>query len=105
MRSYGTNQDGILSETTYFLTTSATATATLTSSRAALESQIGPTMTALLGVSTGNLLVLKNPPILKTGIGIGLLRQPESFEPTTNASAEFEYFGGHLIDSLRACRA
>jgi hypothetical protein len=96
----GLYQDGTLSEATYFLTTSATATATLASSRAALESQLGPTMTALLGVSTGNLLVLKNPPVLKTGIGIGLLRRPESFEPMAKDSAEFEYFGAHLIDSL-----
>jgi hypothetical protein len=45
-------------------------------------------------------LVVKNPPVLKTPIGEGLLRRPESFEPTAAENADFERFGSQLIDSL-----
>jgi len=98
----GLYQDGTLRETTHFLTTSATAAATLNTSRTSLTSQLRPTIDALLAASTGNVLVLKNLPILKSGIGIGLLRRRDSFEPSTDENSSVEKFGGQLIDSLRS---
>ncbi len=92
-------QDGTLRGATHFLTTSADADATLASSRLALRAELQPTIEALLAAGS-HVLVVKNPPVLKTPIGEGLLRRPESFEPTAAENADFERFGSQLIDSL-----
>jgi peptidoglycan/LPS O-acetylase OafA/YrhL len=92
-------QDGTLREATHFLTTSPDGIATRETSRAAMSSELRPTIDALLRTGA-HVLLVKNPPVLKTTIGEGLLRRPDSFEPSAAENAEFERFGSQLIDSL-----
>jgi hypothetical protein len=99
MYANGWLQDGQLREATHFLTTSTDGTATLETSRAAMQSQLRPTVEALLKTGA-HVLVVKNPPVLKTTIGEGLLRRPDTFEPSAAENAEFEQFGSQLVDSL-----
>jgi peptidoglycan/LPS O-acetylase OafA/YrhL len=96
----GWYQDGTLREATHFLTTSATDAATVATSRAALESQLAPTADALTRVASGRVLFIKSLPILKAGIGVGLMRRPDSFEPTASENAEWERFSSTALATL-----
>jgi peptidoglycan/LPS O-acetylase OafA/YrhL len=102
MYANGWYQDGTLRDATHFVTTSATEPATLATSRAALASEMGPTVDALLGASTGTVLLIKSPPVLKSGIGVGLLRRRDSFEPTAQENRAAEEFASRMIDGMAA---
>jgi peptidoglycan/LPS O-acetylase OafA/YrhL len=93
---------GSLQPATHFVTTSERGSATLDSSRAALSGQFAPTMHALLSAFSGELLVVKPMPLLRTEIGEGLLRRPGSFEPTTAEHRQVNQLGAGLIDTLAA---
>jgi peptidoglycan/LPS O-acetylase OafA/YrhL len=98
MYANGWYQDGMLRDATHFLTSSATGAATLATSREALARQLDVTVQALIKASSGPVLLIKNPPVLKSGIGVGLLRRPGGYEPSAQESAAWEAFSSALID-------
>ncbi len=84
-----------LQKATHFLTTDQDGQATVETSRKALTTQFEETLRRLEGTPV---TIIRTVPVLSLLPRIGLIRDPEDFEPTLSQHKSFEALGDELID-------
>ncbi|HEX8699645.1 MAG TPA: acyltransferase family protein [Myxococcaceae bacterium] len=84
-----------LQKATHFLTTDKAGQATVETSRKALTTQLDETLRRLEGTPV---TIVRTIPVLSLLPRIGLIRDPEGFEPTLAQHRHFESLGDELID-------